>query len=65
MRTHESKCLKNPDLRTCATCQHDGRDPYEPDTGAGGVGYCEIGERPEDKKLIFDCPRWARREGEA
>lgn len=65
MEKHEARCLKNPDVRSCATCEHD--MPGEaPDMINSGSGY--PGMAPEcakdargDKNCIINCREWKQR----
>lgn len=55
---HEKSCASNPSRRACKTCKHDKFDTYEPDTGAGGFGYCDINARPDNKPMVVECDHY-------
>jgi hypothetical protein len=57
MARHETTCASNPTRRACRTCKHDGREPYEPDTGAGGE-WCDIDKRTEGVRMVVQCEHW-------
>jgi hypothetical protein len=62
MLEHEDRCLKNPSVRSCATCAHDVKperasaldatNGYSPEGG-----YCQKDAR-EEKKCIIGCQLW-------
>ena len=47
---HEPTCMKNPERRACPTCIHDAKDEDGMD--------CEIGSRPADTKMTYNCQNW-------
>lgn len=62
MEKHEARCLKNPAVRSCATCVHDVKPERESvlDIASGYSpegGYCSEDARGE-KNCIINCPLW-------
>lgn len=65
MAAHEARCLKNPAVRSCATCEHDVKPERKSalDIASGyspEPGYCAEDARGE-KNCIINCPLWAQR----
>lgn len=58
---HESRCMKNPALRTCRTCFFN--TDHITHIDAEGVyhveGYdCVEDHRPDGEKIVFNCEHW-------
>jgi len=69
-RNHEVRCWKSPALKTCKTCKHARRVPYEDDTGDGGYLECSneamdyddftpAHEKAQD--VCINCPKWEQK----
>ena len=68
MSIHEKRCYKNPENKTCMTCEHD-KFEWEQDYEGHQLGeatytapykdyYCEMQIRPKDKLVIDHCGLW-------
>ncbi len=64
MVAHESRCIKNPETKSCPTCEHNVHEnSEEPDYESGYPGYdggyfCVEDHVPKGKKLVTQCPHW-------
>ena len=50
MKTHEAQCIRNPGMRTCATCEHN-------DT--------QCRHLPRGERIEIECAHWEPAEGYA
>ena len=65
MVEHERGCFKNPDTRSCPTCEHDRQDWDDDGTAPSmaeatfyKVRWCDIEKCPEDKTATRNCAYW-------
>jgi hypothetical protein len=65
MEIHEQeRCICNPVLRACPTCEHNGYEPSEdPDYESGYPGYqgghfCSEDHLENGEKIRRQCPFW-------
>ena len=66
---HIARCWKNPDVRTCKTCEHylpaTPAETCNPGEGCGCTGFpegCDVGiEVPVDAWPATHCPKWEPR----
>lgn len=68
MVAHEARCIKNPETRSCPTCEHNVFEPGSPasygdfgrmeDPGEDACFYCAEDRLPESRKLTTGCAFW-------